>query len=152
MSRKKNRGPFSESICIKCLVTTDIHIFVNTKNVCQLSKIPSICKKQTAWQICVRSAKTDRMRRKDKFIDVTYKQAGQRIPHERLKSQQKSISLLSSAEIQLGHHPWDLWLTLGQTIYSRIKMWGMIDRSKSLPQTFIRKILGRFPNPVCSRK
>ena len=34
----------------------------------------------------------------------------------------KNISLLSSGEIQLVYHHWDLWAILGQIIYYKIKM------------------------------
>lgn len=47
-------GHFSESTCMQCLENTDVHFIVNSKNMYQLSKIPSTCKKQTSWQICER--------------------------------------------------------------------------------------------------
>lgn len=49
---QKSMGYFSESTCTKCLENTDVHFIVNSKNMYQLSKIPSTCKKWTFWQIC----------------------------------------------------------------------------------------------------
>lgn len=43
--QQKSMGHFSESTCMQCLENTDVHFIVNSKNMYQLSKIPSTCKK-----------------------------------------------------------------------------------------------------------
>ena len=127
---------------------------MNTKHVCQLSKIPSICKKidflANMCQEC-----TDRMRKKEKFIDVNCKKAWQRIFHERLKANKKYFIVIQwrnpagvSSLGSLGNSGTNNILQDKNVRYERQKASLVAQMVKNLPamqETQDRSLQGRSP-------